>query len=166
MLILLKYYCYSHIHVNVWDLPSFPWFSQDTERYYLTLNQERSMVEMREEEIKLSLERGLRDWKTMLYIINGRYIYRVSPPCQSYPEMNKDSNRHAKVGGWRSQGLSSTQGTTGNRRLLRPEEIVFPREEHANRFCNTKWSTQKTHIQVTLPRLSRIYLGIYIYTYV
>ena len=36
-------------------------------------------------------------------------------------------------------------------------ELVFLREEFANKFCNIKWSALKAHIQVTLYRLGRLY---------
>lgn len=44
--------------------------------------------------------------------------------------------------------------------MLKAEETVYPREEHTTWLFNTKWSALKTHIQVTLYRLSRLYVGI------
>lgn len=36
-------------------------------------------------------------------------------------------------------------------------------EEHTNWLPNTKWSVHKTYIHVTLYRLNRLYLGMYLY---
>lgn len=49
--------------------------------------------------------------------------------------------------------------------MLRAEEIAFPREEQTNWLSKIKWSALKIHIQVMLHRLSRLYLGIYVYIY-
>jgi hypothetical protein len=44
--------------------------------------------------------------------------------------MNKDNNRHDKVGREKSQDLNFIQGTIGNYELLRVREIVFMRKGH------------------------------------
>lgn len=44
------------------------------------------------------------------------------------------------------------------------EGVVVPsREESTNRWSGSKWLSLKTHIQVTLYGLKRLYLGIYVY---
>lgn len=53
----------------------------------------------------------------------------------------------------------------GNWRL-RAGEIVSPREEHTNCLANMKWAALKTHIWLTLHRLNRLYLCMYMYIYV
>jgi hypothetical protein len=45
--------------------------------------------------------------------------------------------------------------------MLSLREIVFPEKEHTNWLFSTKEPTLKTYIQITLYRLSRIYLGLY-----
>jgi hypothetical protein len=51
-------------------------------------------------------------------------------------------------------------------------EIIFPRREHTNWLSNSKWQYLKSFMQVTLYRLSRLYLEInicihtYIHTYI
>lgn len=42
-------------------------------------------------------------------------------------------------------------------------EVGLPREEYTNWLFGAKWSSLKTHIQVTLYGLKGLYLGIYIY---
>lgn len=66
------------------------------------------------------------------------------------------------------QSISPRQRTTGTQGMLGEREMVFPREKHSNQFLDTKCSAQKTDIQVTVYRLSSLYLCIYeyIHTYI
>ena len=41
-------------------------------------------------------------------------------------------------------------------------EVVFPREEHSS----VKWSAWKSYIQVALYRFNRLYLRMYMYTFI
>lgn len=41
---------------------------------------------------------------------------------------------------------------------------MFPREEHSNWLSSAKRATLRAHIQATSYGLSRVYLGIYVYT--
>ena len=45
--------------------------------------------------------------------------------------------------------------------LVELEKQSSPGKRHASWLSNTKWSTLKTGVQVTLYRLSGLYLGIY-----
>lgn len=50
--------------------------------------------------------------------------------------------------------------------MLGAGEIVFLREEQTNWVSITKWSNLKTYINVTVYKVSRLYLGMYICMYV
>lgn len=53
----------------------------------------------------------------------------------------------------------------GKSGMLRVGGGVFCREDHTNWLFPTKWSILKTCIQVTLYRLNKLYLEIYLHTY-
>lgn len=45
-------------------------------------------------------------------------------------------------------------------------EIVFCREDHANWLCNTKWSTENTHISNSIQTEQVIFRNTYVSRYV
>lgn len=59
-----------------------------------------------------------------------------------------------------SSDSSSSQRAMGSRGKSGAGEVLFAREEHQ---LAAKWSALKTHIQIMLYELRRLYLGIYLY---
>lgn len=123
----------------------------------------------------LSMEEGLKDCKSwrirnLLWDCvssNVRsYTQEVSPTWLPKCELNKNNrNSHAKVDRGRSVRTQLLQRITGNWWAWEVGETVFLREGHPSSLSNIKWSALKTHIQVTLYRQSRLYLGMYMRIY-
>jgi hypothetical protein len=60
--------------------------------------------------------------------------------------------------------LKPTQGTTGNKRILRVEKITFSRKEDTS-LSNTKWSAlQNIHLSHIMQSEQLIFRNIYIST--
>lgn len=88
--------------------------------------------------------------------------HEVSPAWLPKHNLNKDgSNRLVSMEVEKSLGLHNLrQRSTGNYGILRAGELAFPREEKPNEYPITMVSSENIYIQVTLYRLSMLYLYI------
>lgn len=90
----------------------------------------------------------LENLKEMKKILNSA----IRPKLNQQAPMRR-LKKHHKVNRESPRGLNPTQRTTHNSGSMSWINVL-PTEEH------TKWSAQKTYIQVTSCRLCRFYLGI------
>lgn len=97
--------------------------------------------------------------------MSGSYTHEVSTSwvCKQNKNYTCTNRRVTKCGGKFCESPTLDK-TTGNCKILRMREIVFPRKGHINLFSNTKCSTQKmyTLIHTVTYWLSRLYYILFI----